>query len=116
MRISYIQEKLEKGIYMLATGKGDVRKRLLDAYISFHTLETRDFPLELQDDWIWINTQLTKYGPLYRVNGSIRQGSVKHTLCKIRNNTGSKIAIKIYNLAYKIKNMDNIENKNMKKI
>lgn len=65
-------------------------------------LTEKDFPLELQKDWLWIIKELTKFGPLKGFNNNITTGAVANTLRKIRNSTGVKIAKKIYELNYKI--------------
>jgi hypothetical protein len=86
----------------LATGKGDVRDRLLGAYMSFHTLNEKDFPEEFKKDWAWVMKQLTKYGPLRDYKGDVWLGSVENTMNRIRNSTGERIAKKIFDLGWEL--------------
>ncbi|MDH5232665.1 MAG: hypothetical protein OEY38_21615, partial [Gammaproteobacteria bacterium] len=60
----YVVEKLGLAVETLATGKDDVRSRLNDAFLSFHTLNKDDFPAEFQKDWEWVLMELTKFGPV----------------------------------------------------
>jgi len=100
---NYIREKLSGAIYNLVVLPGDIRKRLLYAYMEFHTLKREYFPKELQDDWEWIISQLTRYEPEYDEEGNIVFGSVENTLRFIKNKTGSKIAERIYMLYVRMK-------------
>ena len=99
-RYNYAQEKLYVAMRSLATGPGDVRARLVDAFMSFHTLEEDDLPPKYRKDWKWINTQLTKHGPIYDYKGRVRKGAVENTMSKIRNSTGRKIAMKLFDIGY----------------
>jgi hypothetical protein len=99
-RYNYAQEKLYVAMRSLATGHGDVRARLVEAFISFHTLKEEDFPLKYREDWKWIKTQLTKHGPIYDYKGRVYKGSVENTMSKIKNSTGRKIATKIVDIGY----------------
>ena len=94
----YVREKLQRAVYNLVVGPGDVRSRLKIAYMSFHTLRKVDFPPELQSDWSWVLKQLTRFGPAKHYSERYREGSVSHTLGRIRNKTGQKIAERIYYL------------------
>ncbi len=96
--IFYIQEKLSNAVYVLAVGEGDVRERLVSAFIACITLKPKDFPPEFQKDWEWVLQQLTKYGPIVRDDGSVFRGSVENTMSRIKRKTGAKIARKIYEL------------------
>lgn len=100
--VGYACEKLFVAIETMATGSGDVRERLNDAFMSFHTLKEDDFPVELRDDWRWVIDQLTRFGPVLDHNGEIYKGSVEHTMQRIRRSTGSKIAKRIFQLYYKL--------------
>jgi len=92
---SYARQKLRETIYSLATGQGDVRKRLTQTYNGFFNLKKSDFPVNLQSDWEWIQKELKKFGPIIREDGSIFRGSVENTCNRIKNKTGEKIAKKI---------------------
>lgn len=89
-------------MYTLATGRGDVRARLLGAFMSFHTLNEDDFPEKYKKDWEWIMKQLTKCGPLLDHKGDVWRGSVENTMNKIKNSTGEKIAEKIFNIGWEL--------------
>ena len=91
-RWSYADEKLSKAIRLLAILPGDVRSRLLSAFMEFHTLNDADFPPHLQRHYQWVMKQLTKCGPVLDNKGKVYRGSVEHTLSRIRNSTGAKIA------------------------
>ncbi|HAQ17777.1 MAG TPA: hypothetical protein DCR40_00930 [Prolixibacteraceae bacterium] len=91
----YARQKLRETIYSLATGPGDIRKRLNQVYIGFFNLKRTDFPEELQLDWEWIQKELKKFGPIIRDDGSVFRGAVENTCIKIKNKTGVKIAEKI---------------------
>ncbi|MDD5681159.1 MAG: hypothetical protein PHI59_07960 [Candidatus Omnitrophica bacterium] len=95
---SYVREKLFDGVYLLAVGQKDVRRRLIRAYLACHTLRAKDFPEEFRKDWEWIEKQLTKYGPVLNHKGEVWIGSVENTMTIIKNKTGSKIAKKIFDL------------------
>jgi hypothetical protein len=88
----YADEKLSNAIRLLAVHPGDVRSRLLVAFMEFHPLNEHDFPPTLQKHYRWVMKQLTKRGPLLDDKGDIYCGSVEHTLRRIRNSTGAKIA------------------------
>lgn len=87
---------------ILATGQGDVRSRLYFAYLRVGGLTKDDFPKEFQKDWEWIVSELTKYGPTYKPNGDLWQGALEHTLDRIRNSTGRKIAEKIFDIGWRL--------------
>lgn len=101
-RYSYAKEKLAVTIEALATDAGDVRTRLTNSFMLFHTLTEDDFPNELQADWKWIMKELNRYEPRYNVKGEVIMGSVENTMRKVKNSTGVKIAEKIFKLYIKI--------------
>ncbi len=94
---SYVAEKLQEAVEILCIGQGDVRSRLEEAFMSL-PLFSSDFPPEFQADWEWIEKQMTKYGPVVGKDGRVSMSSVKHTMGRIRNRTGQKIAQRIFNL------------------
>lgn len=102
----YAVEKLSVAVECLATHPGDVRERLLFAFLDFPALKEKDFPPELQDDWHWVMKELRKFGPLRTPDGKVRVGSVENTMRKIRKATGSKIAKKIYQLYWAVSEND----------
>ena len=88
----YASEKLTRSVRLLAVLPGDVRSRLLHAFMEFHPLKEADFPPELQKHFRWVMKELTKRGPMLNHKGEVYRGSVEHTLSHIRNSTGAKIA------------------------
>lgn len=99
---SYAVEKLTDALECLATLPGDVRERLLVAYECIVPLEEIDLPAYLHKDWQWVFQQLTRYGPVFDHKGVLREGSVQHTLRRIKNSTGSKIAQRIYQIYWSV--------------
>ncbi len=89
----YAVAKLGDAIYELARGPGDVRSRLLTAYMCFHPVSQQDFPEHLTADFAWIMNELTKFESPYEW-----KGDVDHTLTKIRRKTGVRIAERIIRL------------------
>lgn len=98
----YALEKLSEAVYLLATGEGHVRQRLRDAFISFHAVMERDFPDDLKVKWRWIDSQLKRFGPIMD-GDKVVEGSVDHTLRRIRNSTGQRIAQAIVELEYELR-------------
>lgn len=100
----YVVEKLTNALKCLATHPGDARERVAAAYLACHTLGEEDFPVEFKKDWIWLEKELTKYGPLADPYGRIIRGSVENTMSRVRKTTGAKIAKKIYDLYWGMSN------------
>ena len=105
-KYSYAREKLSMATETLATGKGDVRSRLLEAFGSCHTLSENHFPKELQKDWKFVKQNLTKFGPLLNYKGEAWRGSVENTMNKIRRVTGQKIAQRLWDMNWELHNND----------
>lgn len=83
----YALEKLGLAVHELATGAGDVRSRLIAAFMAVHPVKSRDLPQELRADFEWIITQLTRYP-----KRSEQEGAIHHTLSRMQNRTGVEIA------------------------
>lgn len=101
---NYALEKLSNAVRILATGEGDVRSRLWPAFLEFHTLQVKDFPLPLQADFDLILKELTKREPqdqLDRLEWAT-EGSVQANLRRMINRTGSRIARKICDLQFHV--------------
>jgi len=98
----YALEKLSSAVHSLAVGRGDVRERLRAAHLTFHPVQERDFPDHLKERWRWIKSELTKFGPVQDEGGKVLEGSVDHTLSRIKNSTGAKIAEAIVSLQYEL--------------
>ena len=82
----------------LALGKGDVRDRLRSAYKVIRILHEEEIPSALRKDWHWVMKQLTKYGPEVDRVGTVYATAIDHTMSRIRNSTGSRIAERIYQM------------------
>jgi membrane-bound lytic murein transglycosylase B len=93
--VLYASEKLASAVRSMTVGPGDVRQRLADAYMIFHTVRADDLPEGLRSDWEWVLQQLTRFGPVYDRDGKQFKGAVSHTLEKIRRPTGVKIAERV---------------------
>ena len=91
-------EKLRSATYFLAVGEGDVRDRLRRAYKELRSLSNSDIPPHVREEWASILSALTRLGPELDSDGSAWQTSVDHTLSRIRNSTGRKIAERIWAL------------------
>lgn len=94
----YAQEKMSTAIKILAISPGDVRSRLVKAYMELHTLEDNHLPPKLIGEWKRIKLQLTKYGPVFNHKGEVWFGSVQNTMNRIKNSSGARIAKKIFDL------------------
>lgn len=87
---------------VLATGKGDVRSRLIVVYHCTHTLKSEDFPSIHSAEWLSIINALTRKGPIYNVDEEVLVGSAENTMKHIQNRTGEKIAKRIEKLYWQI--------------
>ena len=87
----YALEKFSAALGELATGPGDVRGRLYQAYFPHLIgMTPEQVPKHLKEDVAWIRAQLTRL-PL---PGS-GMDPISATLSRIRDSTGVKIAKKI---------------------
>jgi hypothetical protein len=91
-------EKTKAALHRLAVGEGDVRQRLKSAYWVLCQLSETDLPPELQNNLHSIKKELTRFGPETGPDGEIYKKAVDHTMSRIQNRTGRKIAEKIYTL------------------
>lgn len=93
----YTVGKLTDALRILATGKGDVRERVANAYLACIYLKASDdFPEELRSEWKWIEDQVTKYG------------AAEDTMRRRRRATAVKIAQRMWRLYWSMS--DNTEN------
>lgn len=99
---SYTVEKLTTAISILVSHPGDSRERLNDAFLSFHTLQERDFPPELQKKWVWVMKEMTKFNPILDHKGEPLRGSVENTMRRIQKRTASKIIKVLYELYWAV--------------
>ena len=88
------REKLREAVYWLAVDRGDVRARLSRVYPILRRLSNRDLPVALHERLRAVKVDLTRFGPETYL-GEIVKSAVDHTMSRIRNVTGSKIAARI---------------------
>lgn len=98
----YAYEKFRDALHSLATGPDDVRKRLRSAYLHFQPVHKKYLPEQLQNDYLWVLNQLTRFGPVIGRDGEVLRGAVEETLNRIRNTTGSKIAERILQIYHQL--------------
>ena len=113
----YASEKFSSAVYMLATGPGDVRSRLLHAWRGpLWVLTPEHLPKKLRKDFLWIKKQLYKYNEAWpgqiedlkrkeRIDPTFKKKFANHypdpveaTLGRIKNKTGAEIARRIFNI------------------
>ena len=94
----YALGNLESAVYELAVGQGDVRSRLIEAHRVLSPLSENDFPEELAADWLWIDNEWTKSGPMMGPDGTERKDAFNNTLDSMRNAGRVDIAKRIYSL------------------
>lgn len=94
-----VNERLSSAVRSLATGKGDVRKRLEVAILEIIPLRTEDFPERLQSDFDWIIEQSTKFQAQHE------EGNLKATMKRVRNSTGEQIAVRLYGLHLEVQSI-----------
>jgi hypothetical protein len=92
------KEKFHAALHHLAVGEGDVRDRLrgADRYLSM--LSEEEVPPKLRPEWNDLLLVLNKRGPVHGPDGLVYQNALDHTLSRMRNSTGRKIAERIYTL------------------
>ncbi len=61
-------------------------------------LREEEVPPEMRQDFAWIMHQLTRRGPEKDSDGTVYKSAVKHTMSRVRNSTGKRIAERIYRL------------------
>ncbi|MGJ1528072.1 hypothetical protein ACR79H_20640 [Sphingobacterium spiritivorum] len=107
MEFSYARGKIGVAVEDLATGIGNIKERILDAYVGgFHTLGRDDFPEELKEYWDKINEVLTKEEPTYNEKGEAIKGSAENSLLKISNDDAVELARSICYLDAKLQDSD----------
>ena len=95
----YAFQNLGKAVRLLAQGQGKLQDRLGRAYLAIHVLRASDFPPPLDDDFVWIKNQLTRFK-----SERDDEGDVEATLSKIRSPTPEKIAKRFVDVYMKLVN------------
>lgn len=96
------KEKFGAANYCLAVREGDVRARLLGAYRYLNMLTESEIPSEYRSELRTILDACTRYGPEIDSDGTVYLSAVEHTMKRIKNSTGRRIAERIYRLACEI--------------
>ncbi|EMK3316757.1 hypothetical protein D8T63_19840 [Vibrio vulnificus] len=99
-KYQYVKRHIKDAVECLCIGEGDARSRLAAANDVTSNLVGHHFPDELLPIWDDIQRKLTKYGPCKDSQGKIVEGSISHTLRRIKNSTASDIASRILKLHY----------------
>ena len=109
-KYSYALEKFNRAIYTLATGREDVRRRLLHVFRGeLMMIRQEHLPERCRDDFQWIEKTITKFDESSKGQKEYFQtpngrydhlipGRIEATLRRIKNSTGEKIAEKIYGI------------------
>lgn len=101
-KYSKAKSALSSVVEILSTYPGDIRSRLKCAFPEIDSIVTDNLPDEFVDDWKYIMCGLKKFGPKYDSLGRVCTGSVEHTMNRIKNSTGTKIADRIYYIYYEL--------------
>jgi len=96
------KSKLCSVVEILSIYPGDIRSRLRCAFSDIDSIVEDDLPDEFVGDWKYIKRELTKFGPKFNSYGAVCVGSVEHTMNRIKNSTGTKIADRIYYIYYEL--------------
>ena len=106
----YASEKFSRAVYTLATGKGDIRSRLLSIFQGeLLFIAPEHLPIRARSDYKSILNKLYRYDEKYegqRTSSYSEDGryyyllptKLEATLCRIRRSTGQKIAMVIFNI------------------
>ena len=94
---TYFYGKVAKAVNILATDEGDIKRRLLLAGESMFLVPPDGVPANVREDIVWIHEQLTRFDPV----GS--EGRLHATVRRIRRKTCSKIADRIMDVYYKLR-------------
>jgi hypothetical protein len=86
----YALEKFAVAVHTLATGPGDVRSRLHDAFLAFHPVGEADLPADLREDYRLVRERLSRHDARHR-----REGRLAGTLGRMQNRTGVTLAERI---------------------
>jgi len=93
------KEKFRSAIYCLAVREGDVRERLLPAYRYLNMLTDTEIPEAYRNEWRSILEACTRYESDKDADGTVYLSAVEHTMKRIKNSTGRRIAERIFRLA-----------------
>ena len=94
--------KYNAALYALAVGERDVRQRLRGAYRQLRMLREDEVPEAHRKEWTHILGVLVKRGPIRGPSGEVYKDALNHTLDRMRNASGRRIAERIYSLVRSI--------------
>jgi len=89
-KVSYARVKFECAIRDMATGMGDVRARLEDAFLTIHLIQPSELPEPLNSELCWIYHELSKRPARWK-----GQGTVAATTSAMTRKKGAQIAERI---------------------
>jgi hypothetical protein len=98
----YVIEKLTDALRILATGKGDARQRVADAFQACVLLTVGDFPVELQQRWRWIKDEATTFRFYENRPRGVLPSKVEAMMPKRKNATAAKVAKGIWDLYWEV--------------
>ena len=94
----YGRAELTHAVYVLATGEGDVRSRLEDAFYYLAQVRKDRLRDDVKDDFEWIMKMLTQKDP-----PGNWWGRARWNLFRKRNSTGAKIAKRIVSIESRLR-------------
>jgi hypothetical protein len=98
-RNSYAREKFGVAVDNLATGTGSIQDRILDAWMSFHPLQERDF--DNPEDGAAFKSIMERLTAVK--DGDPNNGYVKNTLAKMSDDDASRLASDIVELDHALR-------------
>ena len=110
----YSEEKYTMAVLLLATGLGDPKDRLMEAFYQIHGVPISAFPDELQSDHNWILESLTKKPAKQSayIDGKWTndfEGRIGATLAYMRYTRAEEIAIRICGLASRLSHLNRLD-------
>jgi hypothetical protein len=83
---------LGEAVYELATGRGRINERLLDAFTRIHRARPDDFPKMLRGDFMWIMDKFRSLGVLQGEDGEIVVSRIESALSAMDEKLAVEIA------------------------
>jgi hypothetical protein len=96
------KEKLRGAIYRLAVAEGDVRDRLKGAHWYLRQLSPEELPPEYREEFADILSELIWRGAERGPDGDVWRSALDHTLTRMRNGSGRRIAERLIALSHSI--------------
>ena len=88
----YAYGLLGEAVYELATGRGRINERLLDAFMRIQLARPDDFPEMLRGDFMWIMDKFRSRGVLQGEDGEIVVSRIESALSAMDENLSVEIA------------------------